>query len=289
MYGTVTLAGGDTIDVEFGSRPDEPVLYITDLSIHFAKNQTQKPLIDAYDTAEMNVFAGSVQADGYSGVNPVKENVLRLLNAKYGMVEEDLVSAELELVPVCDTRDAGLDGSALVGYGFDDRAAVYAQLYGTFESSARDRSIVSIFVDKEEVHNTGHSGSKSRVIEYFLQLLAEKSGFPSDGVAYNRLLSGCKVLSLEAVCGHDANHPEIYDDHGGSLLGYGLQLMKLPYRSSKVAASEVDAEFMGRVRNVFNENGVIWQPYSAVSNSGGFGTVSTEFANLNMEVVDAAI
>lgn len=291
MFGTVMLRNGSVIDLAEGAGEEDPVLFITDLSLHYSREQGQKKQEEAYDHEQMNVFLGSTPLEdpGDAAAKQVKAMVLGYLHEKYGMTEEDFVSAEIEIVPAGKTRDAGLDRSALCGYGFDDRAAVYAQLHGILHCEAKERTSVAIFVDKEETGFDGRSGSHSRVTDYFLRLLAEKNGCPKDGITLNQVQLGSNLLSLEAVCGHDPNYPEIYEPYSGSLLGHGLQLIKYASRYGKMSTSEANAEFIGRVRKVFNDHHIIWQPFAGKENHGAFGTVAVDYANMGMETLDAAI
>ena len=288
MYGTVVRKDGSVIEIAEGASEDEPALFITDMSLHYSVEQGQRKQEEAYNHEQMNVFLGATPAEG-DMANAVKENILQYLYEKYGMIEEDFISAEIEIVPAGRTRDIGLDSSALCGYGFDDRAAVYAQLHGILACQAPERTAIAIFADKEEIGFEGRSGSHSRVTDYFLRLLAEKSGCGGDGIALNKIQLGSKVISLEAVCGNDPNYPELCEPYSGSLLGHGLQVIKYASRYGKMSTSEASAEFLGQVRKVFNDNGVIWQPFAGIEKFGGFGTMSMDYSNMGMESFDAAI
>ncbi len=288
MYGTVVRKDGSAVEIAEGTSEDEPALFITDMSLHYSVNQAQKKQDEAYNHEQMNVFLGANAAEG-DMAEAVKANILQYLYEKYGMIEEDFISAEIEIVPAGKTRDIGLDSSALCGYGFDDRAAVYAQLCGILACEAPERTAVAIFADKEEVGFAGRTGSHSRVTDYFLRLLAEKSGCGGEGITLNRIQLGSKVMSLEAVCGNDPNYPELCEPYSGSLLGHGLQVIKYPSRYGKMDTSEASAEFLGQVRKVFNDNGVIWQPFAGIEKLGGFGTMAVDYANMGMESFDAAI
>lgn len=189
MYGTVVRKDGSVIEIAEGASEDEPALFITDMSLHYSVEQGQRKQEEAYNHEQMNVFLGATPAEG-DMANAVKENILQYLYEKYGMIEEDFISAEIEIVPAGRTRDIGLDSSALCGYGFDDRAAVYAQLHGILACEAPERTAVAIFVDKEETGFSGRSGSHSRVTDYFLRLLAEKTGCSGDGIALNKIQLG---------------------------------------------------------------------------------------------------
>ncbi len=289
LYGTAVRSDGSVVDISWGDKPDEPALFITDVSAHYSSAQLAKNYKDCYDPEKMNVFAGSFPADDPTSPTPVKENILRILNEKFGLCEEDLVSAELELVPEGATRDVGFDGSAICGYGFDDRVAVYAGMRGILECGAPARTAAAVFVDKEEVGFTGRSSSKSSALDYFMELLLEKSVSSCGISSLHRMQRGTNVLSVEGVCGHDPSYPEIFERRCGSLLGYGIQLMKLPSHPSKVDASEADAEFLGKLRCLFNANGIVWQPFGDIERVGGFSTVSIDFSNRNMNVADASI
>ena len=288
MYGTVVRKDGSVIEIAEGASEDEPALFITDMSLHYSVEQGQRKQEEAYNHEQMNVFLGATPVEG-DMANAVKENILQYLYEKYGMIEEDFISAEIEIVPAGRTRDIGLDSSALCGYGFDDRAAVYAQLHGILACEAPERTAIAIFADKEEIGFEGRSGSHSRVTDYFLRLLAEKSGCGGDGIALNKIQLGSKVMSLEAVCGNDPNYPELCEPYSGSLLGHGLQVIKYASRYGKMSTSEASAEFLGQVRKVFNDNGVIWQPFAGIEKFGGFGTMSMDYSNMGMESFDAAI
>lgn len=290
LYGTVVKRDGTTIEVAFGDCEDEPALYIQDISAHYAISQMNQSLQEGYDIEKMNVFAGSFPAEEAESASPVKENILRMLYEKYGMVEEDFFSAELSLVPRGKTLEAGFDGSALCGYGFDDRAAVYAQLKAMLDLNLTPQhTALAVFTDKEEVGFLGRSGAKSSALELFFSILASKMGKKMNQYLQETIYRNTNVLSLEAICGHDPSYPELHSRIGGSLLGHGIQLFKTPTRPGKVAASEADAETLGKVRKLFNDYGVIWQPFGGMEKVGGFGTVSEAYSLRNMNVVDAAI
>ncbi len=288
MYGTVVRKDGSVIEIAEGASEDEPALFITDMSLHYSVEQGQRKQEEAYNHEQMNVFLGATPAEG-DMANAVKENILQYLYEKYGMIEEDFISAEIEIVPAGRTRDIGLDSSALCGYGFDDRAAVYAQLHGILACQAPERTAIAIFADKEEIGFEGRSGSHSRVTDYFLRLLAEKTSCSGDGIALNKIQLGSKVMSLEAVCGNDPNYPEVCEPYSGSLLGHGLQVIKYASRYGKMDTSEASAEFLGQVRKIFNDNDIIWQPFAGIEKFGGFGTIAVDYSNMGMESFDAAI
>ena len=288
MYGTVVRKDGSVIEIAEGASEDEPALFITDMSLHYSVEQGQRKQEEAYNHEQMNVFLGATPAEG-DMANAVKENILQYLYEKYGMIEEDFISAEIEIVPAGRTRDIGLDSSALCGYGFDDRAAVYAQLHGILACQAPERTAIAIFADKEEIGFEGRSGSHSRVTDYFLRLLAEKTSCSGDGIALNKIQLGSKVMSLEAVCGNDPIYPEVCEPYSGSLLGHGLQVIKYASRYGKMDTSEASAEFLGQVRKIFNDNDIIWQPFAGIEKFGGFGTIAVDYSNMGMESFDAAI
>ena len=289
MFGTVTRGDGVTVEISFGAEPNEPVLYISDLSVHFSMPQQAKPMGEAYPASAMNVFAASRPLEGAQGNEAVKAHVLKILHDKYGIKEEDFISSEIEIVPAGDTRSAGLDGSALIGYGFDDRAAVYAALEGILTCTAGKRTAVSLFVDKEEVGFAGHSGSISSGVDLFLLMLAAKCGGKADCLSYQMMLRKSNALSLEAVCGDDPNYPETIEPGITAVPGYGLQLFKHPHSKGKVRQCETDAEYMGAVRKLFNREGIVWQPSALKDGPYGFGTSGIDLANRNMNMIDAAI
>ncbi|WP_425755238.1 hypothetical protein ACPW7J_10820 [Ihubacter sp. rT4E-8] len=286
MFGTVMRIDGSMVEIAEGQDEEDSVLFITDASLHYSQEQNERKQGAAYDQERMNLFAAS-RAE--SAEETVKHTVLRYLYEKYGVTEEDLIGADLEIVPAGRTRDAGFDRSALCGYGFDDKAAVFAAMEGIFSCVEPKRTAIAVFCDKEEIGFCGRSGSQSRVTDYFLRLLAEKSGCAGDGIVLNQIQLNSSLLSLEAVCGFDPNYPESHEKYNGSLLGHGLQLMKYASRYGKIRTSEASAEFFSIIKKLFNDHGVVWQPFAGKENFGGFSTVAVDFANMGMETLDAAI
>lgn len=142
---------------------------------HLAKEQENLKLKEAIKGEDLNLLIGSMPFDEEIPER-VKLNILAILNKKYGIVEEDLSSAELELVPAYKARTQGFDESMVAAYGQDDKVSVYTSLTAMMELNNIKRTAVCIIADKEEIGSVGNTGMESHAFDTFITYLLNKTG-----------------------------------------------------------------------------------------------------------------
>lgn len=286
MHGVVMNKNGEKINICIGEDADDPVLFITDLLPHLAKDQNQKKLGEAITGEGLNLLVGTIPASDEEK-DKVKKNVMRLLNEKYGIEEIDFTSAELEIVPAGKARDVGFDRSMISAYGHDDRVCSFAGVKAILETENPTYTAVGMFMDKEEVGSMGNTGSESR---YFENMVAELIALQADqysDLLVRRSLSATKVLSADVCAAFDPNYPEVSDKRNTSFIGNGVQITKYTGARGKAGCNDANAEFVSEVRNLFDANGIVWQigELGKVDQGGG-GTIAYILANAGAEVVD---
>lgn len=290
LYGTVVKANGEVIDIAIGDNENDPVFYITDLLPHLSKDQDQKKLGEAIEGEALNIVFGSLPAEG-DAEKKFKLNVLKILNEKYGMVEEDFQTAELQAVPAGKARDVGIDRGMISAYGQDDRVCAYTSLKAIFEVENNDRAAVALFADKEEVGSNGSTGMHS---EFFNNMVAEMIMIENENsyndVVLRRALANSSMLSSDVAAGVDPTYKEVSEIQNAAVMGQGVAMIKFTGSRGKSGANDANAEYIGKLRKVFNENGIVWQSAELGKvDQGGGGTIAYIMANLNMDVVDIGV
>ncbi len=285
LHGVVIRKDGTSVQVRIGGEPGDPVLAIPDLLPHLAAQQSQKPLGTAVDPEDLNLFVGSRPYPDSEGGDRVKLAVLDLLNQKYGITEEDFLSAELSAVPAYTAVDVGLDRSMIGAYGQDDRVCAYAALKGLFDAEKRHKTGVCILADKEEIGSDGVSGMQSQAFDTFIADLCE-----SQGVSLRECLEHSFCLSADVTACFDPNFASVYDKRNSSLINRGVGLCKYTGSRGKAGASDASAEVMGYARRIFDAAGVLWHVAELGKvDVGGGGTVAVYMANRNIDTVDAGV
>ncbi len=291
LYGTVVKANGEVLDIAIGDDINDPVFYITDLLPHLAKDQNDKKLGEAIEGEGLNVIIGSLPAEGKEDEKKFKLNVLKILNEKYGMIEEDFQTAEFEIVPAGSSRDVGIDRGMIAAYGHDDRVCAYTSLKAVFEVENNDKAAVALFADKEEVGSIGNTGMHS---EFFNNMIAElimiENGGTYSDIVLKRALANSSMLSSDVAAGVDPTYPDVSELQNAAIMGQGVAMIKYTGSRGKSGANDANAEFIGRLRRVFNENNINWQSAELGKvDQGGGGTIAYIMANLNMDVVDIGV
>ncbi len=284
LRGVVALKDGSVIDVSFGADKNEPVLVITDLLVHLAGDQMKKPLSEGIAGEALNVLLGSVPVDG-EGSDRVKLAVMSILNKKYGIVEEDFLSAELTLVPAFEARAVGFDGSFIGAYGHDDRVCAYAALEGLLDIGTPEKTAVVTLADKEEIGSMGVSGMESREFDTFMEDICN-----AQGVNAAHCLRKSTCLSCDVTNAYDPNYPEVSDRRNNSKANYGICVCKYTGARGKSGSSDASAELMAQIRRLFDDNDVYWQTGELGKvDQGGGGTVAMIMANRNIDTVDVGV
>lgn len=292
LHGVVYTKDGERVDISIGEDDDEPVFYINDLLIHLSADQMQKKLSDAVTGEQLNVVIGhdsALDKDRPDEKELIKHNILKMLNSKYNIIEEDFMVAEFEIVPADKSRHVGLDKSMIAAYGHDDRVCAYAALEAILKIKHPTRTSVALFVDKEEIGSVGNSSMNSKFFENMIaEIINLKEGY-SD-IKLRRAFANSKVLSADVTAGFDPTFPEVMDKKNSAMVGHGVCISKYTGSRGKGGCNDANAEFLSELRTVFNENDVIWQigELGKVDQGGG-GTIAYILANYGAEVVDCGV
>ena len=286
LHGVVVLRDGTSVPVNIGGGPGDPRLVITDLLPHLGAEQGKKPLATAIPAETLNLLLGSRPLGGEEESGRVKLAVMKLLNDKYGITEDDFASAELEAVPAGDACDIGLDRSMIGAYGHDDRVCAYAALKALLDlEKTPGRTAVCVLADKEEIGSDGVTGMQSAAFDTFMEDLCEAQGVPVR-VCFER--SFC--LSADVTAAYDPHYADVYEKRNAAYFNYGVGLCKYTGARGKSGASDADAETVAYVRRVFDDAGVAWQiTEMGKVDAGGGGTVAMYMANRNIATLDAGV
>lgn len=285
LHGVVALKNGDVIRVSVGNGEGDPLFTIDDLLPHLGAEQSKKPLGQAIPAENLNILVGSRPLLDDEGSDRVKVSVLELLNRKYGMAEEDFISAELCAVPAFRASDIGFDRSMIGAYGHDDRVCAYASLSALLQLDAPERTAVCMLADKEEIGSEGVSGMKSAAFDTFMVDLCDAQKVPVLA-CYEK--SFC--LSADVTAAYDPNFADVYEKRNSAFVNYGMGLCKYTGSRGKSGASDASAELVAYVRKVLDEAGVAWQMAELGKvDAGGGGTVAMFMAERNIDTLDAGV
>ncbi len=285
LRGVVVRKDGTSLRVTIGKEPNEPRFTVNDLLPHLAKEQEKKLLGEAIPAESLNILVGSRPFQDDEGADRVKLAILDLLDQKYGMIEEDFLSAELMAVPAYNATDIGLDRSLIGAYGQDDRACAYASLAALLKLGKPRRTAVCMLADKEEIGSEGVSGMKSAAFDTFMSDLCDTQRIPLKA-CYEK--SFC--LSADVCAGYDPNFPEAFEKRNSALVNYGVGIQKYTGARGKSGASDASAEVVGHARRVLTEAGVVWQTAElGKTDVGGGGTVAVFMAERDIDTLDAGV
>ena len=285
LHGVVVKGDGTSVKVRIGDQPDDPHFVINDLLPHLGREQSKKPLGEAIPSESLNIVVGSCPLTDEDGGDRVKLAILNILNEKYGIVEEDFISAELEAVPAANSRELGFDRSLLGAYGHDDRVCAYAELAALFDLDVPNRTAVCIFADKEEIGSDGVTGMKSDAFDWFMEQMCL-----TQGTDLRTCFAHSFCLSADVCAAYDPNFAEVYERRNSAYVNYGIGLCKYTGSGGKGGASDASAELVGYIRKLFNDNGVIWQMCEmGKTDAGGGGTVAKFMAERNIDTLDAGV
>lgn len=285
LHGVVALKNSETIDVSIGHDPSDPQFVITDLLPHLGKEQMRKTMEEGITGEGLNILIGSIPyAD--EGSDRVKLAVMSILNDRYGIVEEDFLSAELTAVPAFEVREIGLDRSLIGGYGHDDRVCAYAELKAILDLDvAPEKTAVCILADKEETGSDGVSGMQSSAFECFMEELCAGQNVP-----LRRCFKNSFCLSADVTAAFDPNFPEVSEKRNDAKLNYGMGICKFTGARGKSGTSDASAEIVGYLRRIFADAGVVWQMSELGKvDQGGGGTIAKYMANRNIDTIDAGV
>ncbi len=291
LHGIIVKADGTSVEINIGEDEKDPVFTITDLLPHLAKDQLDKKVTEAFHGENMNVLLGSEPVADKENKERFKSNILNLLHEKYGIIEEDLISSELQAVPAFKARDVGIDRSMVGAYGHDDRICAYPALVSILETKNPEYTAICYLTDKEEIGSVGNTGAESRALENFI---ADLCALTTETAYNDRLvrssLNKSKMLSADVNAALDPNYEGTHDKLNAGYLGKGIAIMKYSGSRGKSGASDASAEYLGEIRRLFNDNNIPWHitELGAVDKGGG-GTIAMMIANLGVDVIDVGV
>ena len=285
LHGVMVKANGEVVDVRIGEDDSDPVFYINDLLPHLGAKQAAEPLGSAISGESLNILVGGLPYADSEVSDKIKLTVLSLLNDKYGVTEEDFLSAELSLVPAFKARDIGFDRALIGAYGHDDRVCSYPAVTALLESDDSEHTIMVVLADKEEIGSVGTTGMQSDVLVDLMTLISRAS--MADPIVV-RSRSMC--LSADVTAAYDPNFADVYEKRNSAILSAGTCMSKFTGARGKSSTNDASAEFVGYIRKLFSENGVIWQTAELGKvDAGGGGTVAMYIANHNIDTVDLGV
>ena len=284
LHGVIVKADGTRITVNIGEDEGDPVFYINDLLPHLGHETDKKPLGEAIPGEKLNVLVGSRPYDATEG-EAIKLNTMYLLHEKYGIKEDDFLSAELCVVPAFKARDVGFDRALLGAYGHDDRVCAYPALTALLQEDAPTHTLMCVLADKEETGSEGNTGMKSALLPDLISQIAVALGGDPAVVRSNS-----KCLSADVSCAYDPNFADAFEKRNTPLLSCGVVLTKYTGSRGKSSTNDASAEYVGWLRGVMERAGVVWQAGELGKvDGGGGGTVAKYIAGHNIETVDLGV
>jgi len=285
LHGVVVKSDGECVNVCIGEDESDPVFYINDLLPHLAQRQSSEPLGSAIAGETLNILIGGLPYADKEVSDKIKLTALSILNDKYGINEEDFISAELSLVPAFKARDIGFDRALIGAYGHDDRVCSYPALTAIIDADNTTKTVMVVLADKEEIGSVGLTGMQSDIL---VDVINEISFALGKNPAVVRASSKC--LSADVTAAYDPNFADVYEKRNSAIISCGTTMSKYTGARGKSSTNDASAEYVGFVRRLFAENNVIWQTAELGKvDAGGGGTVAMYIANHNIETVDLGV
>lgn len=289
IHGVVVKANGEKIEINIGEAEEDPIFTITDLLPHLAQDQMNKKLKEGIDGEDLNLLIGSIPYANTDVSEKVKLNILNLLNQKYGITEADFTSAELELVPAFRAKSLGFDESMVAAYGQDDKVCAYTSLHAMMELDKVEKTAICILSDKEEIGSMGNTGMESHMFDFFISEILNKLGINKPNLL-DKVFCFSKMLSSDVDAGFDPIYSSVSDKTNAGFLGKGISLNKYTGARGKSGASDANAEYVAWVRNILEENNILYQIAELGKvDIGGGGTIAYILANKGADVIDCGV
>ncbi len=284
LHGVIMLKNGEKVTVRVGEDPADPVFYINDLLPHLGGEQMGGSASKLIEGEQLNVLVGGLPYGDREVSEKIKLSVLSVLHERYGVCEEDLLSAELSAVPAYGARDVGLDRALIGAYGHDDRVCAYPALTAVLRNDTR-HTVLAMLVDKEEIGSEGTTGIQCKVYEDLMEEISLALG-----ANFRKVRSASKCLSSDVTAAYDPNFANVYEKMNSAMLSCGTAMCKFTGARGKSGSNDANAEFVGEVRRMFAEGGVVWQTAELGKvDIGGGGTVAKFVAQLNIDTVDLGV
>lgn len=283
LHGVVALKSGKSVNIAIGESETDPVFYITDLLPHLSQELNGKTIADGFQAENLNLVIGGIPVHG-EDKDAVKKGVMALLNKKYGIVEEDFLSAELEAVPAAKARDVGLDRAFVASYGHDDRVCAYPEITATLETET-DQTVLTILADKEEIGSEGNTGMQCVIINDLLDEIAKNYG-----VSPAALRAASMCISADVTAAYDPAFASAFEEQNVGKVNYGVAMNKYTGARGKSGSNDASAEYIAHLRAVFEKAGVVWQTGELGRvDLGGGGTVAKFISKINIDTVDMGV
>ncbi len=293
IHGVIYTRDGVKHKITVGEDESDPIFYITDLLPHLDKDN--KRASDIVTGEELNLVIGGMPLDSKKKdanvKEPFKANILKFLNDKYGIVEKDFVTGELEVVPAVKARDVGFDRAFIAGYGHDDKVCAYPALMALLAQEKPAKTCITMLTDKEEIGSYANSGAQSVLYENFLMEIVAKSGDGSlDMLKYRKVIAASRMLSTDVSTAYDPKYANVYEKRNTAFMSHGIKLEKYTGARGKSGSSEATGDFVSEITRVFDKNSIPWQTGELGKvDVGGGGTISAYMAKYGMSVIDAGI
>ena len=293
LHGVVAKKDGSVVEVNIGDKLGDPVFGVSDLLIHLAGEQMEKKAAKVIEGENLDLLIGSIPLAGEEKENAkdtVKENILGILKAEYGIEEEDFLSAEIEVVPAGEARDYGFDRSMIMGYGHDDRVCAYPSFEAMLaKNETPEYTSVCLLVDKEEIGSVGATGMQSRFFENMTAEVMAAAGQYTE-LALRRALQNSHVLSSDVSAAFDPNYPSVMDKKNAAYFGKGMVFNKYTGSRGKSGSNDASAEYVGKLRAVMDDGNVFYQTAELGKvDQGGGGTIAYILANYGMQGIDSGV
>lgn len=288
IHGVVAKKNGEVVDIVIGEEETDPIFCVTDLLIHLAGEQMDKKAAKVVEGEQLDILVGS-RPLSKEEKEPVKKMVLSILKKKYDMEEEDFLSAELEIVPAGKAREAGLDASMIMAYGQDDRVCAYTSAAAMFDMGDVTRTACCLLVDKEEIGSVGATGMQSKFFENTVAELMDAMGQYSE-LKLKRCLAGSYMLSSDVSAAYDPNFASAFEKKNAAYFGRGVVFNKFTGARGKSGSNDANAEYIGKLRKIMDDNGVAFQTAELGKvDIGGGGTIAYILSLYGMNVIDSGV
>lgn len=295
IHGVVITAGGEKVNIVIGESEEDPVFTIPDILPHLSRNvQDDRKARDVIKGEELRLLIGSIpeNTENKEIKEKVKYAAMKKLNEKYGIKEEDFISAEFEIVPAGKARDVGLDAGLIGAYGHDDKICGYTSLISIFdiadEKEAPKKTCVCYLADKEEIGSTGATGMESNYIEFVISDMLYKLKENYSDYIMRKTLWNSTAISSDVTAGVNPIFKSVHDEQNAAKIGYGISISKYTGRGGKYESNDADAEYVREIIDIFNKEKVIWQTAELGKiDEGGGGTVAKFLSNIGIKTIDA--
>ncbi|MCP3926846.1 MAG: aminopeptidase [Desulfobacterales bacterium] len=288
IHGIAYLKDGKEVTITIGEKESDPVFSISDLLPHLGKDQASKKLSDAFEGEKLNIVTGSLPIGDKEIKERFKLTILNILYTDFKITEEDLLCAEIEVVPAGKSRDVGFDRSLVGAYGHDDRVCAYTSLRAIIDlKKIPEVTAVGFFFDKEEIGSEGNTGAKSKIIDDFISDLLVIKKEDSSQRSLRKAIISSSALSGDVNAGIEPDYQSVHEKRNAARIGYGICFSKFTGVRGKSGSSDANSEYFNKIRKIFNRDKIVWQVAELGKvDQGGGGTVAKFLAEYGMEIID---